>query len=229
MFERKSYNFVTIIPARGGSKRFPGKNIYPFAGMPLIAHSIVFSRKSPWVNSTFVTTDSQEIKDIALKHGAQIIDRPKELGGDLVSSAEVMKDAVEQLMTRTVDFDYVVLLQPTNPLRPSGLLEKAVELIKNNGYKSLFTVSKSYKKLGKIVGNSFVPWNYHFGQRSQDMEPLYFENGLLYITHKSLLLDGIIMGSDSFPMVVDHVFGEVDIDTQDDLIYADYVLNHYKD
>ena len=224
----ESYKFVTIIPARGGSKRFPGKNICQFAGIPLIAHSIEFSKKSPLVSSTFVTTDSLEIKNVALKYGAKIINRPDELGGDFITSAEVMKDAVKQLIGQGVDFDYVVLLQPTNPLRPDGILERAVEIIKENGCKSLFAVSRSDRKLGKIINNSFVPWNYHFGQRSQDMEPLFYENGLLYITHRDLILDGKIMDEESFPMEVAHIFGEVDIDTKEDLEYGEYIYGHYK-
>lgn len=222
-----AHRFVTIIPARGGSKRFPGKNIYPFAGKPLIAHSIEFSKQSSSVKATFVSTDSQDIKDVALQYGATVINRPKELGGDFVSSADVMKDAVKQLINSGVDFDFVILLQPTNPLRPNGLIEKAIELMINNKSTSLFTVSRNDKKLGKIVNNSFVPLNYHFGQRSQDLDLLFYENGLLYITHKDLLLKGVVMDSDSIPMVIDHIFGEVDIDTKDDLVYGEYVLSQY--
>lgn len=223
----KSYKFITVIPARGGSKRFPGKNIYPFIGKPLIAHSIDYSNKCPYVCSTFVTTDSNDIKEIATQYGAKIINRPIELGGDLISSAEVLKDSVIQLMDKGFIFDYIILLQPTNPLRPKDLIEKAIDLIEANNYKSLFSVSRSHKKLGKIVDNSFVPWNYHFGQRSQDMEPLFYENGLLYITHKDLILQGCIMNENSFPLIIDHIFGEVDIDTPEDMTYGEYIYNHY--
>ena len=225
----ESSRFISIIPARGGSKRFPGKNIFPFAGKPLIAHSIEYSKQSDLVISTFVSTDSQEIKDVALEYSAIVIDRPKELGGDFVSSAEVMKNAVKQLLNLGIGFDYVILLQPTNPLRPKGLIEKAVKLMETHRSRSLFTVSRCDKKLGKIVNSSFLPWNYQFGQRSQDMEPLYFENGLLYITHKELLLEGIIMNTESFPLEVNHIFGDVDIDTKDDLAYGEYIYKHYND
>ena len=223
------YKIITIIPARGGSKRFPGKNIYPFVDKPLIAHSIEYSKNCPLVSATYVTTDDDNIKDVANKHGAMIINRPIELGGDFVSSAEVMKDAVTQLLTKKEDFDYVILLQPTNPLRPKSLIVDAIEIISKNHCESLFTVSRSDKKLGKIVEKNFVPWNYHFGQRSQDLEPLYFENGLLYITQKELLLNGIIMNEQSYPMVVNHTFGSVDIDTKDDLLYGEYIYQQYKE
>lgn len=221
-------NYVTIIPARGGSKRFPGKNIHPFLGKPLIAHSIMCSEDCVKVKKTFVSTDDDEIKNVSLQFGAEIIDRPCELGSDYATSAEVMKNAVEQLVAKGFDFDYVLLLQATNPLRPAHLLEDAISIIERTKVDSLMTVSRSELKLGKIVNNHFLPWNYHFGQRSQDLEPLYYENGMLYITSKELLLQGKIVSEDMYPMVVDHIFGEVDIDTRADMEYAEYVAKSYE-
>lgn len=90
------------------------------------------------------------------------------------------------------------------------------------------TVSRSKLKLGRIVANHFQPWNYHFGQRSQDLDPLYYENGLLYISSKELLLQGRITSENMYPMVVDHIFGEVDIDNREDLEYAEFIANRYK-
>lgn len=221
--------YITIIPARGGSKRFPGKNTHILNGSPLICHSIEYSLRNTLIKGTYVSTDAEDIKSISKVAGAEIIDRPDELAGDYATSASVMKHAVEYLMAKGVEFDYVVLLQATNPLRPKNLLNEAIEIIENTGATSLFTVSRSEKKLGKIIDGKFVPWNYKFGMRSQDMDPLYYENGLLYITSKELLLQEIIEGVDAYPLVVDHPFGEVDIDTLEDFYYAEYVLSHYKD
>lgn len=223
------YKYVTIVPARGGSKRFPGKNIHPLNGSPLICHSIEYSLKNPKVQGTYVSTDSEEIKCVSSKAGAEVIDRPDELAGDYATSASVMKHAVEYLMAKGVEFDYVILLQATNPLRPKNLLSEAIDIIEKGGYNSLFTVSRSEKKLGKIIDGKFVPWNYTFGMRSQDMDPLYYENGLLYITSKELLQQEVIEGKDAYPMAVDHPYGEVDIDTVEDFHYAEYILSHYKD
>ena len=223
------YKYVTLIPARGGSKRFPGKNIFPLNGSPLICHSIEYSLKNPKVQGTYVSTDSAEIKGVSSKAGAEIIERPDELAGDYATSASVMKHAVEYLTAKGIEFDYVILLQATNPLRPQGLLDEAIDIIEKTGATSLFTVTRSEKKLGKIIEGKYVPWNYSFGMRSQDMDPLYYENGLLYITSKELLLQEIIEGKDAYPMVVDHPYGEVDIDTIEDFHYAEYILNQYKD
>lgn len=222
-----SYKFVTIIPARGGSKRFPGKNIYDFMGKPLIAHSIDCSKECTKVSHTYVSTDDEKIKQVSLQYGAEVIDRPAELGSDFASSADVMKNAVEQLMSQGIEFDYVILLQATNPLRPTGLLDDAIKVIEETKADSLMTVNRSELKLGKIVNNHFQPWNYHYGQRSQDLDPLYYENGLLYISSKELLLQGKITSENMYPLVVNHIFGEVDIDTREDMEYAEFIAKRY--
>lgn len=89
--------YITIIPARGGSKRFPGKNIHPFMGMPLIAHSIKTSLECGRVSHTYVSTDDDLIRSVAGQYGAEIIDRPVELGDDFTTSAEVMQHAAQLL------------------------------------------------------------------------------------------------------------------------------------
>ncbi len=216
--------FITVIPARGGSKRFPGKNVYPFKGFPLIAHSIICSNETREISKTYVSTDSKEIKEVSLNYGAIVLDRCEELSGDFVTTVAVLKDVAEQLVNRGEDFDYMVVLQPTNPLRPKNLLKEAIDIIKNGGYDSLMTVNKSEKKLGKIIDNKFVPWNYKFGQRSQDLEPLYYENGLLYISSKELILEEKILGDNMYTLVMEHIYGNIDIDSKEDLEYAEYVL-----
>lgn len=221
--------YVTIIPARGGSKRFPGKNTHLLNGMPLICHSIDFSLKNPKISGTYVSTDADDIKQISKVGGAEIIDRPAEFAGDYATTASAMKHAVMCLMDKGVEFDFVVLLQATNPLRPKGLLNEALGIIEKGENDSLFTVNRSEKKLGRIIDGKFVPWNYMFGQRSQDLAPLYYENGLLYITKKELLLQEIIEGPTAYPLVVEHPFGDVDIDTVEDFHYAEYMLNQYRD
>ena len=221
--------YITIIPARGGSKRFPGKNTHVLDGSPLICHSIEYSLKNPIIQGTYVSTDAEDIKAISRVAGAKIIDRPAELAGDHATTASAMRHAVQFLINRGVEFDYVVLLQATNPLRPKHLLDDAIKIIEKSENDSLFTVNRSEKKLGKIIDGKFIPWNYKFGMRSQDMEPLYYENGLLYITKKELLLDEIIEGPTAYPMIVEHPFGEVDIDTVEDFHYAEYMINQYRD
>lgn len=213
---------IAIIPARGGSKRIPEKNIQQFGGLPLLVHSINFAREnSDVIDAIYVSTDDATIKEIALQHGAKVIDRPAALSGDLEPTITAMKHA---LMNIDIDVENVVLLQPTNPLRPVNLLKEAFENYQKGNHNSLFTVTRNYQKFGKIVNAEFIPHNYTIGQRSQDLEPLYFENGLLYITKASLILQDIIISEKAFPLEVDHIFASIDIDTLEDMEYAEYLI-----
>ena len=219
------YKYIVIIPARGGSKRFPGKNIYPLNGKPLLSYSIEYVKKIAGNMDIYVSTDSQAIGSVAIEYGAKIIQRPAELSGDYVTTAETLQHCAKELLESNVEFDYLILLQPTNPLRPDELLRKSMEIMNSGNYDSLITISPSYAKLGKMENGCFVPWNYKYGQRSQDMEALYYENGLLYITKKELILDGKITGEKMYPMIIEHIYGTIDIDTIEDLQYAEFVLN----
>ncbi|WET01234.1 acylneuraminate cytidylyltransferase family protein [Flavobacterium sp. YJ01] len=214
---------IVIIPARGGSKRLPKKNIKLFGGIPLLAHSILYAKAHKHIiDEIYVSTDNETIKKVALHYGAKVIDRPESISGDLEPTISTLKHVLESL--NNSDVENVILLQPTNPLRPEKLLEEAFAIYLRNNCNSLFTVSRNQQKLGKISYNKFIPFNYKIGQRSQDLEPLFFENGLLYITKRKLVQDNIIISEDAFPFEVNHIFANVDIDTQEDFEYAEYLF-----
>ena len=220
---------IVIIPARGGSKRLPNKNILSLGGIPLIAHSILYAQQnSVLIDEIYVSTDDAVIKKVAQEYGAKVIDRPENLSGDLEPTVSALKQVLESIETQV---ENVILLQPTNPLRPKNLLQNAFETYKKGNYDSLFTVSRNHQKLGKIVAHKFLPFNYAIGQRSQDLEPLFYENGLLYITKASLIspLDGVrsdgkIISEKAYPFELNHIFAAVDIDNQNDLNYAEYLI-----
>lgn len=218
---------IVIIPARGGSKRLPNKNILLLDGIPLIAHSILYAiQNSSIIDAVFVSTDDEKIKEIALKFGSKVIDRPSELSGDSEPTITALKHSLEVINDSSVN--NVVLLQPTNPLRPKNLLKDAFATFEENNYDSLFTVTRNHQKFGKIINNKFVPFNYEIGQRSQDLEPLFFENGLLYISKAQTILDGAIVTKNAFPYVLNHAFSNVDIDLQEDFEYAEYLVKKFK-
>ncbi|OEI79809.1 acylneuraminate cytidylyltransferase [Formosa algae] len=215
---------IAIIPARGGSKRLPFKNTLPLGGLPLLAHSIKYALEQQEIDAVYVSTDDENIKKIAIDYGALVIDRPQSLSGDLEPTISTLQHVLAELDDAAIET--VVLLQPTNPLRPEILFKKVFIEFKAKNCTSVFTVTRNHDKLGKIVNNTFVPFNYTPGQRSQDLEPLYYENGLLYITTANAIRDGSIMTEDALPFVVEHPFSKVDIDTQEDLEYAEYVFNN---
>ncbi|MCM2302764.1 MAG: acylneuraminate cytidylyltransferase family protein [Flavobacteriaceae bacterium] len=216
---------ITIIPARKGSKRLQNKNSKLLGGIPLIAHSILFAKENlEVIDAIYVSTNDDTIKKIALEYGVKVIDRPDSLCGDAETTVSALKHLLESI-EETVE--NVILLQPTNPLRPVNLLKEAFEVFQKNKCNSLFTVSRNHQKLGKISKNQFLPVNYTIGQRSQDMEPLYFENGLLYITKASLIRANKIISKNAYPLVIEHPFAEIDIDTQEDLEYAEYLFKKH--
>jgi N-acylneuraminate cytidylyltransferase len=216
---------IAIIPARGKSKRLPSKNLLLLCRIPLFVHSILYAQKnSAIIDEVYVSTDDVAIKKIALEYGAKVIDRPERLSGDLEPTVSSLKHVLESLED---EVENVILLQATNPLRPENLLKEAFETFLDANYDSLFTVSRNHQKLGKIEANKFIPFNYEIGQRSQDLEPLYFENGLLYISKAKLILEGKIISESAFPYEVNSVFANVDIDTQADLDYAEYLFNKF--
>ena len=220
--------YVTVIPARGGSKRFPGKNLYPLCGKPLLAHSILYSRQVLPDAEIYVSTDSEEIAAVAREYGVNVIERPEELSGDLCSTDSTLQHAAIELLSQGKEFDYMILLQATNPLRPEGMMEEALQVIESGKYDSLFSVTPLVRKLGRLVDGKFVPWNFVFGQCSQDMEPLYFENGLLYISSRDIILNGRIRGDSLYSLVVDHPFGFLDIDTLEDFEMVEYYSEKYR-
>ena len=225
LYNTKMKNIV-IIPARGGSKRLPNKNILLLGGIPLLAHSILYAQKNKqYIDEVYVSTDDTAIKEMALQFGAKVIDRPKSISGDLEPTVSALKQCL--LTINDSSIENIILLQATNPLRSENILKEAFEIYQKGKYDSLFTVSRNKEKLGKIINNRFIPFNYEMGQRSQDLEPLYYENGLLYISKAKLILDNKIWSADVFPMQINHIFATVDIDTLDDFEYAEYLYQQH--
>lgn len=199
----------------------------PLNGIPLLEHSIRYAKgNTNLLDTILVSTEDNQLKVFSEDLGVKVLDRPKHLASDTATTMDVLKDVLQQLGDKTCT---IVLLQATNPLRPKNLLREAIELFEKGKADSLMTVSRNHQKFGKIVNNKYIPFNYTLGQRSQDMEPLYFENGLLYIMRSDLIKQGKLMGDNHISMIVNHPYAEVDIDTQEDLQYAHYVLTQFKE
>ena len=171
-----------------------------------------------------VSTDDEHIALEAIAHGAEVIERPSHLADDKTPSIAVLQHALG-LMSN--DLELLVLLQPTNPLRPEGMFEAAWDLYTQKKCDSVLTVSPLLRKTGRVHHGVFQPGNYSFGQRSQDLQADYYENGLLYISSRSLILEGQITGSDNQALIVDHPFGQIDIDYPEDLQIAELFASVY--
>ena len=220
-----SSKILVIIPARAGSKRIKGKNTKPFNGFPLIEHSIKYAQ-SHIDGDIIISTDDKQIGSIAEQYNVPIIWRNDSLAQDQTPTTDVVKDVIERV---DKTYDFVVLLQPTNPLRTKDMFDKALELLLEMESDSLLTVSLSEYKLGKIKHSAFKPYTYEFGQRSQDLEPLYYENGLLYVCSYELAKNGKLMSENPTAMLIEHPYGSVDIDTELDWKWAELISKEYND
>lgn len=219
-------NVLVIIPARQGSKRLPGKNVKLLDGKPLISYSIEYALSQISDADILVSTNDPNIVAIANEYDVSIHHRTEALSQDDTPTSAVLQNVVQSIK---MQYRHVVLLQPTNPLRPKNLFKESYKrLLKIKG-DSLLCVSTNRHKLGKIENDIFLPSTYSFGQRSQDLDALYYENGLMYISDYKLIEKGQILSNEPVSMLLDHPFATVDIDSELDFKWAEYIKTHYND
>lgn len=180
-----------IIPARGGSKGLPGKNLKILINKPLIAWSIQAAKNSKYIDYFLVSTDSEEISDTAKKWGADVpFLRPKELATDEAPSSWLIEHAILFLKEKGETFDYVVLIEPTSPLRDSIDIDQALDKIEEKSGEAIVSVCKAetihpafmftINETGQM--NTFLPGDDFVVLRRQDLEPVYFTEGSVYIS-----------------------------------------------
>lgn len=211
-----------VIPARGGSKRLPGKNLMELDGVPLIAHSIRFALEHRGVDGVYVSTDDVDIADAARTHGARVIVRPAQLGTDRATTSSVIAHALRAIGDIDPD-DAIVTLQPTSPLRLDQWLDDCVDVLAKTAFDSVITVSPVTAKLGTIEGGRFVP-SYQLETRGQDMAPQVRENGAIYLTRAATVSAGSVFGDRIGAVITDHPYATIDIDTRADFDRASAMM-----
>ena len=174
---------VTIIPARGGSKGIPGKNIRPLHGQPLIAYSILDAQEAQLVDQVYITTDDAAIAQVAKDYGAEIIHRPADFATDTASSESALIHALQTIETTGIEPELVVFLQCTSPLRTGVDIDHAIKQLRTEGADSLLSVSPNHRFIWEVVDGvaKSINYDYRHRQRRQDMNPQYVENGSIYI------------------------------------------------
>lgn len=179
-----------IIPARAGSKGIKNKNLLILCGKPLIAWSIIEALESDCVSNVYVSTDGDEIAEVAQEFGAQAVKRPKDISGDFATSESAIVHAMDYI---DEDYEDIIFLQATSPLRVKRDIDNAYDVFKNNNYDSLFSMSimDDYTLWQGDPGTEMksITFDYLNRGRRQDRKPVYLENGSIYIFKKELIMN----------------------------------------
>lgn len=173
---------VAIIPARGGSKGIPLKNIQPIGGVPLISRTIRAALDSKYISAVYVSTDSELIANVAREEGAEIIVRPADISGDAASSESALLYSLEKI---NISSDFLVFLQCTSPFTTSHHIDKCIESIINLDADSCLATVSNHRFLWKnLENNDGVVGINHDGRnrkRRQDLDPEFMETGAVYV------------------------------------------------
>ena len=227
-------NIISIIPARGGSKGIPRKNIKLLNGKPLISYSIDASNSCSLIDDTYVSTEDAEISEISKGNNAEVIERPDELASDDSSSIDVILHVLDYLGNRGELPDLFVLLQPTSPLRTSEDIEASINSFLESDCDSLVSVCELDHRslLNFSLEDGFLVQNNNealFNSRRQDIPTHYALNGAIYITTPEFIRKNRSFYSDK---TIPHVMSKeksIDIDTPFDFRLAEFILNECDD
>ena len=228
----QNFNITALIPARGGSKRLPRKNVKLLAGKPLIAWTIEVAKASKYIDTIIVSTDDIEIKEVSEKYGAKVpFLRPDYLSNDTASSFDVIKHSIQFLKLEDEN-NLIVLLQPTSPLRTAEELDQAIEYFVAK--QALGVVSVSECEHSPLWSNT-LPKNNSMedfirpkvkGKRSQDLPKYYRLNGSIYIYKaQSLLKNNSIFSDETVFAFETSAYNSIDIDLEFDFRIAETIMS----
>lgn len=215
-----------LIPARGGSKGVPGKNIIEVAGLPLIAWTILAAQSSKYIDRLIVSSDDSDIIKVARNYRCEApFQRPAELASDEASSADVVLHALHTLEDK---YDLLVLLQPTSPLRTTADIDNSVQLLLETGAPSVMSICQAdkspfwmYSRNNDGVLKPFIEHKNRPEQR-QGLPPVYFPNGAIYVVRCDQFCD---QPRFVYPQTRGYLMPRIrslDIDTQDDLDWLEW-------
>lgn len=220
-----------VIPARGGSKGIPHKNIRPLSGKPLICYSIDVARDLATDDDICVSTDDEAIIKVVGDYGLKVpFKRPEALSTDLATTNDVLLHAIEFYEKQGIIYDVIVLLQPTSPLRTSKQVKEATELYEDNldmvvsvmpSHSSAVLCSENNEGFIELVFNKSAV-------RRQDLGSFYEYNGAIYVINVEALKRKNLSGFHRIKKYVMDEESSVDIDTNLDLVVAEAILNNRK-
>ena len=219
-------DIIAIIPARGGSKRIPNKNIVPVGGKPMLAHSIEHALQSKKVKEVYVSTDDNGIASVALEYGAKVIKRPAELAGGKASSESALIHVLdERIKQGKKDPDLVVFLQCTSPVRDSGDIDNAISVLLGEKADSLFSACRDlglfWEENGKLKPVNYDP---KARKMEQDRPHQYRENGSIFVMRTKALRKEKNRMAGKVTMYQMDLWRSFQVDDYDDLKLVDWIL-----
>jgi len=226
---------LALIPARGGSKGLPRKNIRPLLGKPLIAWTIEQAKASKYIDRVVVSTDDEEIAEIARKYGAEVpFMRPKELSDDFTVTGDVITHALEFFSKRGENFDLLALLEPTSPLRNAEDIDKSIEILENNeiaeAIVSVCKLESAHPEFNVIIDKQgfikkAIDGSTKFNVlRRQELRDIYFFDGTLYISKIPALIEKKTFYHDKTLAYPVPKWKSLEIDELSDLICVEALL-----
>jgi YrbI family 3-deoxy-D-manno-octulosonate 8-phosphate phosphatase len=218
---------IAVIPARGGSKRVPGKNLLPLAGLPLVAHTIHHALAARSVEEVIVSTDDAEIAAVARGYGADVVERPPELASDEATSESALLHVLDERAGRGLsDPELVVFLQCTSPVRRKDDIDGAVETLRAGGFDSLFSACATHALVWERAGGEVRPvnWDHTRRLREQDRAPQLIENGSIYVFRPEILREHGNRLAGLIGVYEMDVWSSFQIDTPDDVALVEWIL-----
>lgn len=219
---------IAIIPARGGSKGIPRKNVLPFHGKPLIWWSIHQAMKTPEIDTVYVSSDNAEILDLATQYGAKTIVRPDEIAGDKATSESAM---VHALGVVGQDVGLVLMLQPTSPLRKPDDMSRAIQQFRSEGWDSGFSgaVLEDFLIWEKTADNTYRSMNYDYLNRGrrQDRKPQYVENGSIYLFKPEIMLTQNNRMGGKIGIAIQEFWQSFEIDNSEDWGFVESLFSQH--
>ncbi|GAB3642737.1 pseudaminic acid cytidylyltransferase [Spirosoma arcticum] len=226
---------IAIITARGASKRVPRENIRPFLGKPVIAYSIQAAQTAGLFSDVMVSTDDDEIADIARHCGATVpFLRSAETAGDFATTADVLREVLDQYQRQGQVFEYACCLYPTAPFVTPNLLRQAFSMLTNHKFDTVYPVQRFGFPIQRAVSlhSQRVEWLQpeHALTRSQDLEPAYHDAGQFYFFNVAAFQRSHRLITDNSGGVVISEMEAHDIDTENDWRMAElkYKMNDAK-
>ncbi|MGA1844061.1 MAG: N-acetylneuraminate synthase family protein [bacterium] len=220
-------NIVALIPARGGSKGIPRKNLMPFNGRPLVSYVITEALKCAKIHRVIVSTDDEEIAGVARDYGAEVpFLRPKEISGDHASSLPAFQHAIHYIEEEEgYRPDIVVILYPTSPLLESSVIDRTLEKMATGRFDSVIAVSEDLKHYWRETGDGFMEPFYPTGERvvRQLQVPLLKETGAVYVATRDVIMERNAFFGDRVGFVDMEEHRNVDIDTPFDFTIAEFI------